>query len=435
MSQPNAIASLTRTLATLLENTLQDADASFRVTTLPPDKSNAETTPANRLNLFLFQVAHNAAWRNADLPDRTRPGEPGSPPLALTLSYLITAYGEAGPEMKDHHILGLAMSYFHNHPVLNPDDIHNLAPGSGLENQVERVRFIPRTMALEELVKMWGAVQTQYRISAAYDAAVVLIDPLAAGAAPAPVLQRGSQDQGVIDFTGLPPALDRILPPELLRRNGLPIYPPAALLGQVLTLEGQRLPIANTLLLVSTPAWQGRRARIEPLTSGPRADTLLATLAAPPVEDPPVPPPVVPPPPLAWAPGIYSAALVVRKTGLPDVVSNVVPLTIAPQVTLNPLTHAAGDFDLDVACTPAPRDGQTVLLLLTGREPLAPTTVTPPAAPGDPAGYTFHLTGMLAGDYLARLRVDGVDSLPYRMARVAGQQQLQFDPNGKLTIT
>jgi hypothetical protein len=431
MSRPNAIAALTHTLSSLLEAMLQAADPSFRVTTLPPDKSNAETTPANRLNLFLFQAAHHAGWRNADLPDRTRPGEAGNPPLALTLSYLITAYGETGPDMKDHYILGLAMQFFHNHPVLNPDDVRNLAPGSGLEDQIERVRFIPRTMALEELVKMWGAVQTQYRISAAYDASVVLIDPAPSGAAPAPILHRGDQEQGVIDFAGLPPALNRILPPELLRKNGQPIYPPAASLGQTLTLEGERLPATGTLLLVSTPAWQGRRASLAPLAPGPRPDALLAVLADPPVEDNP---PAVVPAPLAWAPGIYSAALVVRKTGTPDVVSNLVPFTIAPQVTLNPLNAAPGSLDLQVSCTPAPRAGQNAFLLLTGRDPLEPSGMTNPVQPGDPAVYTFHLTALTAGQYLARLRVDGVDSLPYRVVTVSGVKQLDFDPNGKLTI-
>lgn len=433
MSRPNAIASLTRTLASLLESTLQAADPAYQVTTLPPDKSNAETTPANRLNVFLFQVTHHAGWRNADLPDRSRPGETASPPLALTLSYLITAYGESGPEMKDHHILGLAMQYFHNHPILRPEDIRSLAPGSGLEDQIERVRFVPRTMALEELVKMWGAVQTQYRISAAYDAAVVLIDPTPSGPAPAPVLHRGDQEQGVIDFAGLPPTLNRILPPELLRRNGQPVFPPAALLGQTLTLEGERLPTTEVLLLVGAPAWGGRRAKLEPLAPGPRPDTLLAVLAGPPVED--APPPGAPPP-LAWAPGIYSAALVVRKAGVPDVTSNLAPFTLAPQAALQPLNAAPGDLDLQVSCTPAPRPGQNAYLILTGRPPLEPAALTPPANPGDPAIYTFHLAALAAGSYLARLRVDGVDSLPYRAASVPGSPpQLEFDPNGRLTIS
>jgi hypothetical protein len=98
MSQSTAIAAVTQTLAALLEAVLQAEDASYKVSTLPPDRSNAEIQQPNRLNLFLFQVFPNAAWRNADLPDRTRPGEQGRPPLAINLSYMLTAYGDPGPE-------------------------------------------------------------------------------------------------------------------------------------------------------------------------------------------------------------------------------------------------------------------------------------------------------------------------------------------------
>src|SRR5579859_298347 len=423
MSRPIAVAALTRTLAGLLEAALQAGDPAYRVTTLPPDKSNAETTRPNRLNLFLFQATHHAAWRNTDLTDRTRPGETGSPPLALTLSYLITAYGEAGPDSKDHHVLGLAMQFFHTHPILTPDDIRNLAPGSGLEDQIERVRFIPHALALEELTKLWGAFLTQYRVSMAYDASVVLIDPAPASVSAAPVLRRGDEDQGVFVFASLPPSLQRIAPPELLRRAGQSIMPEAARLGDTLTIEGERLPTANTLLLIGTPAWGPRRVRLAPLAAGPRPDTLLAVLAAPPVEDNP---PAGPLTPLAWAPGIYSGAVVVRRTNQPDVISNVVPFALAPAIVISPLNGAVGVLDLHVDCTPAPRAGQEVFVLLTGRDPLAPSAVVP----GDPTQYTFHLTGLTAGDYLVRLRVDGVDSLAYHVVTPpGGSPRLEFDPN------
>lgn len=432
MSRPNAISALTRTLANLLETALQEADSAFQVTTFPPDKSNAETTPPNRLNLYLFQTAHHAAWRNADLPDRSRPGEAGYPPLALTLSYLITAYGEVGPEIKDQHILGLAMQFFHNHPILTPDDIRTMADGSGLEDQIERVRFTPRPLALEELVKMWGAFQTQYRISAAYDATVVLIDPAPTGPSPGPVLRRAEDDQGVIALVGLPPVLSRILPPELLRRAGQVIYPPAVQLGQILTFEGQRLPSADALVLVSNPGWASRQATIEPLTPGPRPDTLLAELKDPPVEDNPPTGAL----PLTWAPGLYSAALVIRKSGVSDVVSNIASFSLAPQVTFQPLSAAAGDLDLIVSCTPSPRTEQNVFLLVSGRAPLEPTAVSPPAAPGEPVQFNFRLTGLSAGDYLLRLRVDGVDSLNARVVtQPDGSRRLEFDPNARLKIT
>jgi hypothetical protein len=259
-----------------------------------------------------------------------------------------------------------------------------------------------------------------------------LIDPAPAGAAPAPILRRGEEDQGVFSQAGLPPMLSRILPPELLRRNGQAVFPAAARLGQTLTVEGERLSAVDSLLLISTPAWGLRRAKLAPLAPGARPDTLLATLADPPVEDNPPP---APPDALAWAPGLYSAALVTRKAGVPDVVSNVVPFALAPEAVISPLGAAPGDLNLTVECTPAPRGGQGVFLLVTGRDALEPSVITPPAVPGDPAVYTFDLIALTAGEYLVRLRVDGVDSLPYRVVTPpGGAPRLEFDPNGRLTI-
>src|SRR5262249_19827270 len=285
VSRPNAVAVVTRTLAAMLDTALQSADSSFRVTTLPLDKSITETNPPNRLNLYLFHVAHHAAWRNIDLPDRTVPGEPGSPPLGLTLSYLLTAHGEPLPEVKDHHILGVAMQFLHNHPILTSADIQAVDATSGLQNQIERVRFTPKTLTVEDLSRVWGAFQTQYRVSVAYEASVVLIDPAPSGPGGAPVLRRGEDDRGGFSQAGLPAVLTRIAPPELLRRAGQSVFPAAARLGQTLTIEGERLTADGSLLLIGAPAWGLRRARIEPLAPGPRPDMLAATLASPPVED------------------------------------------------------------------------------------------------------------------------------------------------------
>ena len=62
------------------------------MTTLPLDKARGNNNN-NQLNLFLYQIARNAAWSNRDIPQQVKPGETGVPPLALNLYYLVTAYG------------------------------------------------------------------------------------------------------------------------------------------------------------------------------------------------------------------------------------------------------------------------------------------------------------------------------------------------------
>jgi hypothetical protein len=432
VSTSAAIAAVTQTLASLLEATLQVEDASYKVSTLPLDRSNANTQEPNRLNLYLFQVFHNAAWRNTDLPDRTRPGETGRPPLALNLSYMLTAYGETGPEGRDHRVLGLAMQFLHDHPLLLPDDIRRVFPGTGLDEQIELARITPRTLSLEEMVRMWGTFMTQYRVSAAYDVSVVLIDSLVAAPAAAPVLRRGEDDRGAVAESSLPPLLTRALPPELLRRGMQVTWQPAVRVGETLTIEGDRLTLDETLLQVRHPAWEPRWAGLGPLAAGPRAGTLQVALTDPPPEpDRPAASPAA----LAWAPGVYTAALLLRRAGRADVVSNAVPFALAPRVQISPTNVAAGDLALTVSVFPGPRVSQHVTLLVSGRDPIPFSGPVPAPVAGQPSTFAFTVPALSPGEYLVRLRVDGVDSLPYVVSRPAGQPpRLDFDPTQKVVV-
>jgi hypothetical protein len=428
MSAPSAIAAVTQTLVGLLEVALQLEDSAYRVTTLPLDKSNLEVQFANRLNLFLIQPSHNAALRNTNAVHARVHGDAAVPPLAINLTYMITAYGEPTPETKDQQILGVAMQFLHDNPVLRRDDIRNAFPGTGLEDQLERVRITPRDFSLEDMSRLWATFMTQYRTSASYDVSVVLIDNKRPTPGGPPVLRRGEEDRGVFAEAGLPPVLTVARPPALLRREAQVTYQPAIRLGEVLTLEGERLP-SDAVLQIRSPAWEPRSAEIGGLLEGP-AGTLQVTLPDPPPETAPPPGP-----PLAWAPGVYTATLVAQATGRPDVQSNAAPFALAPQVTVSPPNAAPGDVQVTVDCLPAPRDGQAVLLLMSRREPAAPTLVTPPANPGQPAQITFLAKGLTAGEYLVRLRVDGVDSLPYRVVTPpTGTPTLEYDPAERIVV-
>jgi hypothetical protein len=112
-----------------------------------------------------------------------------------------------------------------------------------------------------------------------------------------------------------------------------------------------------------------------------------------------------------WAPGIYTVALLVQPPGLPPLLSNELPLALAPVITLGSLAAAAGDFALNLTCTPRLRDGQRVFLLF-GDRLLAPASIGNPADTHQPTALTFQLTGVAAGTYTVRLRVDGADSIP-----------------------
>src|SRR6266704_5678193 len=103
MSNPRAIAAVTATLRHILDGTMRSLlqhvysdDTELQnilITTKPPDKARDDQNN-DQLNLFLYQVLPNAAWRNMDIPQHLRSGETGIPPLALNLYYMLTAYGK-----------------------------------------------------------------------------------------------------------------------------------------------------------------------------------------------------------------------------------------------------------------------------------------------------------------------------------------------------
>ena len=93
MSNALAIASVTETLAQTLGAALSGSGVNgASVTKTRPD---ATDLPKVGVNVFLYQVSPNAAWRNADLPTRSSAGALlRRPQAALDLFYLLTFYGD-----------------------------------------------------------------------------------------------------------------------------------------------------------------------------------------------------------------------------------------------------------------------------------------------------------------------------------------------------
>ena len=220
MSNELAIATVTATLRNLIDRDLRDELGSGIVTTRPPDKARENVEGSNQINLFLYQTQVNAHWRNSDIPTQVRPGETGRSPLALNLYYLMTAYGRDNEDIFGHRLLGHAMRVLHDHSTLTPNNLRAAQEDSDLHDQIERVRITPVAMTLEEISKLWATFQTQYRISVAYEASVVLIDSQIPARTPLPVLVRGSNDRGILTQPNvLPPPLPSIVSSYPINRS------------------------------------------------------------------------------------------------------------------------------------------------------------------------------------------------------------------------
>ncbi|MEE1739338.1 DUF4255 domain-containing protein [Streptomyces sp. BE147] len=180
MSNALAVATVTQALALLIESNLgPEMDIAVKVETRkPPSEPPGEPT----ITVFLYQVTPNAAMRNNDLPTRASDGTLRNRAAApLDLHYVISAYGEEA-ELVGQRLLGCVIRTLHEIPVL-PRELIELAAerpylsGSDLAASIQKVRFTPTVMDVDETSKLWGMLhQTPYTLSVAYQASLVVIE-------------------------------------------------------------------------------------------------------------------------------------------------------------------------------------------------------------------------------------------------------------------
>jgi hypothetical protein len=389
VSNSLAIAAVTATIRNLLFAGVNADVPGTTVGTGPPDRVRTNGQD-NRLNLFLYHTSLDPAWRNQPLPGVSKDGEDGRPPLPLSLYYLVTAYGENDDGIVSHRLLGKAMSVLHDHPVLDGAEIKaavgaaNIAE-SDLDQQIERVRITPQPLTLEEMSKLWTTFQTQYRISAAYQACVVLIESTVPARAPVPVLTRGDdKDTGPVAQGSVPsfPTIEGVVPPP---------GQPSAVLGDEVRLAGHDLGATTSLRV--THLRLGTSTTIAP--GAVSDEEIRFHLPGEPTD----------------LPAGLSSVSGVRLVNGEQRFTNEAPLEVAPTVVqATAVRDLQGVLEITVTCSPRVFGGQNVQLLLSEHQiPLGPVVVAVNELSTDT--LVFTTSRIDPGDYLLRLRVDGADSI------------------------
>ncbi|MBE9003012.1 DUF4255 domain-containing protein [Nostoc sp. LEGE 12447] len=204
MSNVLSIAAVTAVLKVLLENGLVSDPIAASVgdvivTALPPDRISVEADERAQINLFLYQVTQNrnVDWVSQEFRSRhsriNGNASSQSPPLALDLHYLLTAYG--AKDFQAELLLGYAMHLLHKTPAITSDIIENTLINASTTNtssafsqavasvsvpdlaeQIGQIKLTPEFFNMEETSKLWSALQTHYRPSATYLASMVLIE-------------------------------------------------------------------------------------------------------------------------------------------------------------------------------------------------------------------------------------------------------------------
>jgi hypothetical protein len=343
-----------------------------------------------------------------DISGRVRNGETGMPPLALNLYYLITAYGRDNDALApfSHRLLGRAMSVLADHPLLGPDEIRVALPDNDLWSQIERIRITQQPLPQEELSKLWTGFQTGFRLSMAYEVAVVLIDSGLPARTPLPVLSRGPGDTGAQVLASM------AAPYPILTEVTLPNRQSSALPGDTILLQGSMLTGAQLKVNFSNPNLANPIA-VPVAAAG--TDTQVSV--------------TIPDDPANWVAGYYTITVTISQAGQQDRTTNALSLAIAPVITSKmPLAvrRVKGVATINLQSKPEIRPGQRVALLLGEQEIAAADR----KAQSNQTSFSVP-SSVAGGTYVTRLRVDGVDSPVIDWS----QTPPAFDASQKVTIS
>lgn len=419
-----AIAAVTARLYSLLFNEIKKDVSGVEVTTRPPDKARDGMDGKMQVNLYLYQMMPDAAWRNMDIPSKVRAGERSYPLLALKLYYLLTAYYGSAEDGIDNttealrllgsqRLMGKAMSILHDNCILKAEDISGILPADDKTkhpyDQVELVRITPLSLSLEEMSKLWTTFSTNHRTSAAYEVSVLLIESSKDSRFAPPVLMNGEDDSGISTLTSSSPILYSITPLE---------PQPSGRLGEELTVNGDFLDGGGITMRFSNQHLS-KPIEIKPASMRTKKQMTVDLPSTADVFS-------------KWISGIYSVCAVVQRGKTPAWTTNDVPFALAPSIRISPGDARPGTVQLTVYSTPRVRIEQKALLIFGDNRQIAPASLNNPDDESLPSELTFSIPDVKTGEYLIRLRVDGVDSLPF--VRKDNPQRIEFDPDQKLTV-
>lgn len=396
MSNFRSVAAVTATLQSVLQSAVQGDVSGATVTTVRPGEGASANLPGTGINLYLYQVGQNPYRSNDDLPTRRAAGDAMvRPAAALDLYYLMSFYGD-DLKLEPQRLLGSALGFLHAQPQLTRAQIQAAVSdaskpflaGADLASQPDVIRLAPTGLTLDELSRLWSVfLQTPYVLSTTFRASTVLLER--------PVSAR--------------PAL----PAQGFRVAGFPLRKPAV--TAIVSQAGAGAPIvAGSTLVVQGGDFSGDGLFVDidgapAAIAGSAADQIVVPLPAT----------------LKAGPHALLARLGFKfdpaGPARPSVAADLATFALQPQVA-----KAAGAYDVAVSnvqgagaaprsaaiaigVTPGVGAGQTATLELLGPQGLVLMARADAFADGA-TRLTFQIASLAAGNYVARLRVDGAPS-------------------------
>ncbi|MFW9261097.1 DUF4255 domain-containing protein [Nostoc sp. CALU 546] len=405
MSNVLSIAAVTAVLKVLLENGLVSDPIAASVgdvivTALPPDRISVEADERAQINLFLYQVTQNrnVDWVSQEFRSRHSRinGNPRSPtpPLALDLHYLLTAYG--AKDFQAELLLGYAMQLLHKTPAITSDIIENTLINasttntssafsqavatvsvSDLAEQIGQIKLTPEFFNMEETSKLWSALQTHYRPSATYLASMVLIE------------SSNDKSEGFSMMPLSQPSIEQVIAPA----------------------KTDQMIVAGTTLVIRGKRLRGEITRV-------RLGNTETLLVPQEVKETQISL-LVPPDLYASVQGIQVVHLTMGNAGQTNhlVESNVAAFVLHPTITaFVAQVENSGDnlrtAEITVKFQPKVGKAQRVVLLLNEVSGDSPVTYSFLVAPRteDTDVVTITVKNVKPGTYIVRVHVDGAES-------------------------
>jgi Pvc16 N-terminal domain len=130
--------------------------------------ADLENNNSVRLSMYLYRILENPYMKNRFPVDGTG-GKLRKAPLTLDLYYLLTPL--VGTPREQMIVLGKTMQVLYDRPILEGADL-----GGSLGTTGEAIRLVLNPVSLEELTRVWQALEIPYRLSVCYLARVIILD-------------------------------------------------------------------------------------------------------------------------------------------------------------------------------------------------------------------------------------------------------------------
>lgn len=184
MSSVLNIAAVSETLRKWLHEKLIAQDDSFSAQLGRPDQL---TDDASVVNIFLFETTRNTGYSQIDLPTRSSGGGLTSKPVtAVDLHYLVSFSSKS--DQQSQIMMALVVRAVHAHGGLSREKLESVIPEEGagdnaalakatVHEQNECIRLNLRQIGVDEMSKLWGMFPNKpYVLSIGVTATTVILE-------------------------------------------------------------------------------------------------------------------------------------------------------------------------------------------------------------------------------------------------------------------